>query len=114
MSDYQHVKLSIVNNLGLAKDGLHIYVGVLAFFASVLILRRSARSFAALIPVLAVALFAEAADLRDGAPWAASLHDVWNTMLIPLALVLLARRRAFCDQSCGVWPPASQRSNTSL
>jgi hypothetical protein len=40
----------------------------------------------------------EAVDLRDGfredqVNWAASLHDLVNTNLIPLVIVLLARRK---------------------
>jgi hypothetical protein len=107
MSNFQDLKLAIVNTLGLARDGLHIYVGVLAFFASVLLLRRSARSFTALLPGLVLALLVEAIDLRDdiagyGYPrWGASLHDLWNTMLIPIALVLLARRGVFCERPRG-------------
>jgi hypothetical protein len=30
-------------------------------------------------------------DLRDGFGWPASLHDIVNTNLVPLVLVLLAR-----------------------
>lgn len=68
MSDFQRIKLMVVSGLGLAKDGVHIYVGVAAFLFSVFVLRRSVRSFSALVPGLVLTLVAELIDLRDGAP----------------------------------------------
>jgi len=106
MSTFQQLKLFIVDSLGLAKDGLHVYVGVAAFILSVLVLRRSARSIRVLFLGVALALLGEGLDLRDdiarlGYPrWGASAHDIWNTNLIPIVLFLLARRGAFCGPSC--------------
>ena len=105
MSGFQDFKLLVVNTLGLARDGMHIYIGFAAFVAAALVLR-SARSFVVLLPGLSIALLAETIDLCDdlaafGRPrWGASLHDILNTMLVPVVLVLLARRGLFCRGGC--------------
>lgn len=97
MSPLQQTKLFIVQNLGLAKDALHIYVAVIVFVGSCLLFRWKATQWKPWCLVLAAALLGEAWDLRDslvyGTPvrLAANVHDVWNTMLVPTALLLAAR-----------------------
>ncbi len=90
-SNYQLFKLWWVSVLPLTKDAIHIYVGFLCLLGSVIVLRRRLSSFAALLPGFLLSLLMEYFDLRDGFGWAASLHDVVNTNLMPLVLVLLAR-----------------------
>ena len=97
MSDFQLVKLALVETLGLAKDALHIYVGLTVFLLSAWLLRRPLRSVVPLGVVIAAAVAGEAWDNFDTVQagqrvaWARSWHDVWNTAFWPAALFLLAR-----------------------
>ncbi|MXP09659.1 hypothetical protein [Pseudoblastomonas halimionae] len=97
MSALQQAKTFLVENLHLAKDALHIYVALLVFFGACLVFGWKARDWKPLAAVVLVALFGEAWDMRDRmvqdiAPdYAAHLKDLWNTMLAPTAIVLLAR-----------------------
>lgn len=97
MSPLQAVKYWLVGHLTLAKDALHIYVGLIVLFGVALIFRWPLRSWKPWAAVLAVALAGEIWDLRDSyvhqTPirlWA-NWHDIWNTMFWPSAIVLLAR-----------------------
>lgn len=98
MSDFQIFKLQIVEALGLAKDAVHIYVGLAVFLAVALIFRRSLRDWLPLAAVLVTALVGEIWDIYDTVAasdpvrWDKSWHDVWNTSLAPFLLFLLARR----------------------
>ena len=94
-SEYQVFKLWWVSVLPLTKDAIHVYIGFLCLVFALVVLRRKLSSFWALVPGLLVSLGMEYFDLRDGFGWAASVHDLINTNLIPLLLVLLARWRAF-------------------
>lgn len=82
---------------GLSEDALHVYVAVLIQLAAVLLLRRS---FAHPLPwlcLVAVLAVNEAIDLAEpGEPieeWQVlgGLRDLWNTLLLPTGLMLLAR-----------------------
>ena len=90
-SNYQLFKLWWVSVLPLTKDAIHIYVGFLCLLGSLIVWRRKLTSWWALLPGFLLSLLMEYFDLRDGFGWAASLHDVVNTNLLPLVLVLLAR-----------------------
>lgn len=91
------LKLLAVDMTGLEKDALHIYVALIVFVAANLVFRWKARSGKALLVVLIVALGNEVADIRynmqteDNPYLFSSLHDVVNTMLLPIFLVILAR-----------------------
>ena len=84
---------------GLEKDALHVYLALILLFGSVWLFRWSLRSWKPQALILAVALGGEAWDIRDGlltsVPLVVSLplsvHDIWNTMFWPLAIMLLAR-----------------------
>jgi hypothetical protein len=97
-SDYQLFKLRVLDAVPIAKDAAHIYIGFACLLLAVLVLRVPLRSWRALLPGLVATVVMEALDLRDnradGLPyqWRASLRDVVNTNLIPVALVLVARR----------------------
>ncbi|TGX52370.1 hypothetical protein E5A73_16385 [Sphingomonas gei] len=100
MSPLQSVKFWLVGHAGLAKDALHVHVGLLLFVGSALIFRWPVRSWKPWAVALAGALAGEMWDLRDSlvyhtriALWA-NFHDVWNTILWPSLLVLLARTTA--------------------
>lgn len=101
MSPFQSLKMTIVESLHLAKDGIHIYVGVACFLIAIAIGRRSPRSFQAVLLGLVISLLAEALDLRDDLNslghfrWTASLKDVINTNLLPMVLLIFARFNLF-------------------
>jgi hypothetical protein len=90
-SSYQLFKLWWVSVLPLTKDAIHIYVGFLCLLGAVIVLKRRLSSWWVLLPGFLVSLLMEYFDLRDGFGWTASLHDIVNTNLMPLVLVLLAR-----------------------
>lgn len=96
MSNFQALKLEIVAFLGLSKDAVHVYVGLLVFIAFMLFVRRPGSEWWALIGVVLVASGLEFLDLRDDAAtygymrWTASLHDLANTAFWPAVLALLS------------------------
>jgi hypothetical protein len=98
-SVYQRLKLVVLSLLPLTKDAIHVYIGCACLLAAAALLRWPLSSFKTLIPGLVLSLGMEALDLRDGLRQdhqlnvAASIHDLWNTNLIPFVIVLLARRR---------------------
>jgi hypothetical protein len=97
-STYQRIKLVVLSILPLTKDALHVYIGCAALLATASLLRWPLSSLKVLVPGLLLSLAMEVADLRDGyregnMHWRDSSHDLVNTNLIPLAIVVLARRR---------------------
>jgi hypothetical protein len=96
-SEYQLLKLRVLDVIPISKDAAHIYVGMLCLFLTVLVFRAPLRSYKALVPGLIAALAMEVFDLRDDRAslgrfrWEASLKDVVNTNLLPLILVTLTR-----------------------
>ncbi len=89
-----------MNVLPLSKDAVHIYIGLIVFFAAVAFWKKGRIQFACLVPVIAVAMGMEAFDLFDdwrafGYPrWEASAHDVLNTSFWPVMVVVLVKLRA--------------------
>ncbi len=100
MSVFQSIKLFLIDHIDLAKDALHIYVGLIAFFT--VIAWRGWRIGAAkpLVIVLLVAFAGEAWDIRDSVVFKlpidlwANWHDIWNTVFWPAMITLLARTTA--------------------
>jgi Na+-translocating ferredoxin:NAD+ oxidoreductase RnfA subunit len=98
-SSYQQLKQMVLEHLPLAKDAIHIYIGIACLALSVLLLRQPLASLRALALGLAVSVAMEVMDLRDNrnypqlVRWLGSLRDVANTNLVPLIVVLLAKRR---------------------
>lgn len=96
-SPVQTIKLAIVSFTSLEKDALHVYVGLIVFFATALLARRRLRDWLPLAAAVSVALLGEGVDMADDLrwlghwQWQASLHDVLNTSFWPLAIFLLAR-----------------------
>ncbi|RYD48338.1 MAG: hypothetical protein EOP60_15865 [Sphingomonadales bacterium] len=97
MSPLQTTKLWLIDHLDLAKDALHIYVGLLVFLGCALLFRWPVRSWKPWAAALAVAAIGEVWDLRDSSIqhtridlWG-NWKDLWNTMFWPTALLLLAR-----------------------
>ena len=97
MSGFQLAKLWLVENLGMAKDALHICVGLLVFLLAAAIFRLPLRDGRLLVAVLAAALAGEVWDLFDSwragraLRWDRNWHDVWLTLLWPAILFALAR-----------------------
>jgi hypothetical protein len=97
----QAIKLAIVSATALSKDALHVYVGLSVFLPSALILRRPLRSPLPWLAALLVAALGEIVDMRDDISslgywrWAASAHDMVNTIFWPTVLLCLARFTRF-------------------
>ena len=98
-------KIDIIEVSGLAKDALHIYVGVGIYLLCLLVLRpiiknQSIRSFMALVVVTGIALLGEYLDNRNTIEASgmaglsheqlvASLRDLINTCMLPYVLYAL-------------------------
>jgi len=97
----QALKLAIVSATGLSKDALHIYAGLALFLLAAVLMRNRPSLAVPWCVVLLAALLAEALDLRDDIAsmghwrWAASLHDVLNTIFWPSVLTVLVYFRVF-------------------
>ncbi len=99
MSPFQTAKLWFVEGSGLAKDALHIYVGLALFLGTIALFGWRADGCKPWGLVLAAALAGEVWDIVDtigiGRPviLANHWHDVWNTLFWPSAIVLLVKVR---------------------
>jgi hypothetical protein len=94
--DWEHFKTALSLWTGLERDALHIYAALLLQIGAAAALRRTLASPGPWLIVLAFAIGNEMLDMfQDGIveDWerAASLHDLWNTMLAPTLLALLVR-----------------------
>ena len=91
------LKILVSTYTGLEKDALHVHVALILYLAAAIVFRRSPHFYLPWLFVLGVELSNEAYDLwqqaADGEPPrpAESLKDLWNTMLWPTVLLLLAR-----------------------
>ena len=96
-SEYQLLKLRVLDVIPISKDAAHVYVGMLCLLLTLALLRAPLKSYRALIPGLLAALAMEVFDLRDDRTslgrfrWDASLRDVVNTNLLPFVVVTAAR-----------------------
>lgn len=96
-SAYQLAKLHVVQAVGLSKDALHVYAGLLIFLGVILVFRKPMRSVVPLIAVVVAAAIAEAFDARDDIAslghWrvGASAHDVINTVFWPAVFFIVAK-----------------------
>lgn len=94
---YQDLKLIILELTGLSRDAIHIYIGMSVFFAMVAIFRKGKIEAVSLLPVLAAAAAMEIADLYESYSsmgpmyWGDSVHDLINTMLWPVVIVVLVK-----------------------
>jgi hypothetical protein len=95
--DWHDIKLWLSGSSGLDMDALHVHFGVLAQVAVALLLRRRLSSLWPWLVVAAVAVGNEVYDYRYEVwptreeQFLESVKDVWNTMLLPTVLLLLAR-----------------------
>ena len=95
--NWYDVKEAVELFTGLDNDALHVHAGVLGQLFTALVLRRSLRSPWPWLAVLAAAVANEAFDLNYEV-WSdremqydRSIGDIWNTMLLPTLLLVLAR-----------------------
>lgn len=92
---FVELKEAIELSTGLGQDALHIYAALLIQILAAAVLRRGIGHPLPWLCVLAAELVNEWLDLR-ATPlgmrdvWA-SVHDLWNTMLLPSLLLLIAR-----------------------
>lgn len=96
-SAFQDSKIWLIDALGLSRDALHIFVGLIVFLGVALILRRPLGSWLPLLAAIAAALIGEAWDWIDDArrgfehvAWR-HWHDLWVTSFWPAILFALAR-----------------------
>jgi len=93
---FRHAKGWLVDWSGLARDGLHVHIGLLVFFAAALTFRWPLRSWKPWAVALAITLGGEAWDIRDTLAFGGRVRldynwqDIWNTMLWPSAILILA------------------------
>jgi hypothetical protein len=96
-SAFQSAKLALVEQLGLSKDALHIYVGLGIFLVATVVSRKRLGSPLPWLLVLLAAAAGEAWDRHDDLTanghwqWQGSVHDLWNTLFWPTILLLLGR-----------------------
>jgi hypothetical protein len=95
--DWHQVKLWVSGASGLDMDALHVHVGVLAQVAVAVLLRKRLSSPWPWLAVAAAALANEAYDFHyeiwptRWQQFLESVKDVWNTMLLPTVILLIAR-----------------------
>lgn len=113
--DFSSFKINIVETTGLAKDALHIYVGVGVYLLCLIVLRpifkrHSVRAFMALVVVTGIALAGEYLDNRHiivpkgffalkSIDIKASMHDLMNTCFLPYLLYALNRWTSVFDRT---------------
>jgi len=97
--DWHEIKVWLEQATALDMDALHVHFGILGQFVIALLIRRPLSSPLPWLAVLAAVLANEIYDYRYEV-WpdaerplqrAEGIKDVWNTMLIPTAILLLAR-----------------------
>ena len=97
--DWFELKNWLELSTGLDRDSLHIYAGVGVQLAAALLFRRSLASPVPWIVVAAVALLNEYYDYAfvpvelygTQRVYDAAITDVWNTLLLPSVLLIIAR-----------------------
>jgi uncharacterized membrane protein len=121
---FQALKVDLVDFTGLAKDAMHVHIGLIIFVVFRLCWRWRGGWILAWLAALTVALVGEYFDIRGEAvrraftPDSAHWHDVWNTMAWPTVLMLIGRwlhprpkilknklSRDFADQTFEQAPP---------
>lgn len=96
-SAFQSLKLQFIDIVGLSKDAVHIHIGLLVFFLSVLLLGKGKITATCLFPVFLVALGLELLDLYDDFSsvgylrWQNSTHDIVNTLVWPASIVVYSK-----------------------
>lgn len=95
------LKIWLEMSTGLDRDSLHIYAGVAVQLSVAVVLRRSIASPIPWLFAAAVALGNEYSDYSTASAaydignelYDEAVRDVWNTLLLPSVLLLIARFR---------------------
>ena len=101
LSAFQQGKLWLTSHSGLAKDALHVYIGLLILLGAARLFKGKVGDWRPLIVVVAFAVVGELWDIRDvyvipgPLDLPANWHDIWNTIFWPGVLTLLARYTRF-------------------
>jgi hypothetical protein len=99
VSLFRGAKLWALDAVDLSRDALHVHVGLAVFLGGAALFGWRLSGWRPWALAAAAALAGEAWDVRDSMAdddpvyLDANLHDLWNTMLWPSALMLLARVR---------------------
>jgi cell shape-determining protein MreD len=97
MSILQSAKLLAIEATSLGRDALHVYVGMAVLLLVAIVWKKPLSDWR---PIAAVALASVAGEVWDvidtwshgrTPKWNANWKDIWNTMLWPGVLFLLAR-----------------------
>ena len=97
MSPLQTAKLVLTEATGLAKDALHVYVGLGVMLLVAILLRRSLSDPRPILAAAFVAIAGEIWDVVDTLSlggrhrWGGSIKDIWNTLFWPSVIFLLSR-----------------------
>jgi len=97
LSSFQEAKLWLVDNSGLTKDALHVYVSLTLFFGSALLFRWRLSGWRPWLVVAVAAIAGELWDIRDTLSygghiaWAEGRRDLINTLFWPSVILILAR-----------------------
>ena len=97
--EWYEMKLWLESLLNLDKDALHIYGALTVQLLTAILFRRSLANPLPWVAALAIALLNEFLDFQQAGPSAQSMqlfkeaawHDLWNTMLLPTGLFVIAR-----------------------
>ena len=91
------IKIWLVTVLSLERDALHIYAALAVQLTVAGVFRLRLDSLWPLVAVVAVEVANEAADLayeqwpNRGDQWRGSIHDLLNTVAVPILVILVAR-----------------------
>ena len=91
-------KTAIETFLGLSADAMHVQVGVLLLIFFAVVTKKRTYHWLPWLLVLLVECINELIDMSQPAGsiesnWAASQHDILNTMFLPTVLILMLRWR---------------------
>ncbi len=117
---FTQLKLWLVENTSLAKDALHIYVAIGVYLGSCLLLRWRASSWKPWVLVLAITLLGELWDAqttqRIGRQPIPEAHwkDIWNTMMVPTILLIMARFTSVFERPAKAVAPADETLSDEL
>ena len=97
--DWHRLKIWMEKGSGLDMDALHVHAGLFGLILLALLLRRPLSSLLPWLVMLALAVANEAYDLHyevwppddRGRQIGEGVRDLWNTMLLPTMILLVAR-----------------------
>lgn len=101
---YQQLKIWILDIVELSQDAMHMHVGLVVFFLTLIFWRRRRTDWILLLPVALAAAGMEVLDLYDDYVTTGdlnrreSLHDFLNTIAWPVAIYLLLRMGLVMDR----------------